>query len=146
MDITESTSSSPMTMLMTLTVTSSQAQRAGDDADQQDSGDDAVQRAAAAEDRHAAEQHGRDDLQLEAGRVVAAGAAEAQRVVDAGERRDGAGQHEQHELGALDVDAGEVRRLGVQPDVEDAAAERREVQQQREGDREHERTGSGSPG
>ena len=42
-DITEATRSSPMMMLMTLTVTLSQAQRAGDDADQQDAGDDAVQ-------------------------------------------------------------------------------------------------------
>ena len=39
--------------------------------------------------------------------------------VDAGERRDGAGQHEQQQLGAGHVDAGEARRLAVQPDVVD---------------------------
>ena len=44
----------------------------------------------AAEDRHAAEQDGGDDGQLEADGVVAAGGAVAQRPEDAGERGDDA--------------------------------------------------------
>ena len=99
-----------------------------------------MEAAPAAEDRDAAEQHGGDHLELEAGGVVAAGAAEAKRVVDAGERRDRAGEHEEPELRQRDVDAGEVRGLLVEPDLEDAAAEGREVQQPGEADQqEHER-------
>ena len=82
-------------MLMTLTVTSSRRRALEMTPISSDAGDDAVQRAAAAEDRDAAEQHRGDHLQLEAGGVVAAGAAEAQGVVDAGERRDHAGEHEE---------------------------------------------------
>ena len=52
-------------------------------------------------------------------------------------RRDHAGEHEEQELGARDVDAGEVRGLGVEADVVDAAAEGGEVQQHGEDDREH---------
>ena len=76
-----------MTMLMTLTVTPSSRSALEMTPISSDAGDDAVQRAAAAEDRDAAEQHRRDHLQLQPGGVVAAGAAEAQRAVDAGERR-----------------------------------------------------------
>ena len=95
MDTTESTSSSPMMMLMTLTVTLSRRRALEMTPISSDAGDDAVQRAAAAEDRDAAEQHGRDHLQLQPGGVVAAGAAEAQRVVDAGEAETDAGEHEE---------------------------------------------------
>ncbi len=110
-----------------------EAQRAGEHADQEDTGEDAVQAAAAAEDRDAAEEHGRDDLQLEPGRVVAAGAAEPECVVDAGE----GGDHSAQRRTAMNL----VRSTSTpvkcaasvfSPIVVDAAAERGEVQQQRE--------------
>ena len=131
-EITESTSSPPMTMLVMLVETFSRRRALDEDADEQHAGDDAVQRAAAAEDRDAAEQHRRDDLELVELRVVAAGAAVAQRVVDPGERGDRAGHDEQQELRPLDVDPGEAGGLVVEPDLVDPAPEGREVQQQRE--------------
>ena len=127
-----------MTMLMTLTVMLLQPQRAGEHADQQHAGDDAD---AASPRPPKIETPPSSTAAMTWSsrpvRVVAAGAAEAQREEDAGERRDRAGEDEEPELGARDVDAGEVRGLGVQADLVDAAAERREVQQQREDDGQH---------
>ena len=114
---------------------SGQAQGAAEGADEQHAGDDAVQGAAAAEDRDAAEQHGRDDLQLHAHRVVAARVAVQEREVDAREARDRAAQHEEDELRAADVDARELRGLLVQADRVQRSAERGEVQQHGEDDR-----------
>ena len=101
------TSSVPVMTLMTSEVTPARRSALAERADEEHAGDDAVQRAAAAEDRHPAEQHRRDDRQLHARRVVAAGAAVQQREVDAGEARDGAAEDEEDELRAPDVDAGE---------------------------------------
>ena len=109
-----------------------QAHGAREHAQQDHAGDHAVQGAAATEDGDAAEQDCRDHLELEPGGVVAAGAAVAQRVVDAGQRRHGAGEHEEDELRASHVDAGEVRGLVVEPDLEDALPNDEEVQQQHE--------------
>src|SRR3546814_14175493 len=64
-------------------------------------------------DLDSAQQDGRDDLELQAGGVVATGAAEAECVVDAGEGGHRARQDEQPQLGELDVDArSEERRVG----------------------------------
>ena len=57
--------------------------------------DDARDRAPAAEDVDAAEQHDRDDVERQAAADVGSGAGEAGGEDDAGERRDGPGQHEQ---------------------------------------------------
>src|SRR6478609_93365 len=67
-------------------------------ADQEHPGDHTDDLAAPAEDRDAAEEDRGDHLELEAGGVVPAGAGESQREVDPGERRDHAGEEEQHEL------------------------------------------------
>jgi hypothetical protein len=86
-DTTEPTRSRPVMMLMTFTVTPSSRSALGDDPDEQDPGEDAVQRPRPPKMETPPSRHGGDDLQLEARGVVAAGAAEAQGVVDAGQGR-----------------------------------------------------------
>src|SRR6478735_6895303 len=93
-----------------------QPQGAGDHADEQDSRDDAVELAAAAEDGAPAQQDRRDHLELETHGVVAARAGEPQREVDAREGGHHPGEQEERELRAPHRYAGELGGLGVQAD------------------------------
>src|SRR5262245_59340884 len=76
---------------------------------------DAENRALAAEDRDAAEQHNRDDVQLEPETVVLDGGRELEGVKDPRESADDAREHEQQELGPPDAKAGVERSVLVGP-------------------------------
>ena len=98
---------------------------------------DADDRPAAAEDRDPAEQHDRDDAQLEPEAVVLHGSREAEGVEDARERADEARHHEEDQLRPLDTDPGEPRGLLVRAHHEQRPPDRRGVQDDPEDDRKH---------
>lgn len=95
---------------------------------QEHAGDRAAEGAPAAVEVDAAQQHGRDDGQFEAGGVVVAGAGVVQRPEDAGEGRHQAGGREQDQLLPPDADAGEPRGLLAGADREQRPAEQGGVQ------------------
>ncbi len=136
--MTLSRSSTPVTMLRTWGSILRKRHRllqAGDDRRRQHDADD---RAAPAEDRHAAEEHDGHDRQLQAGAGVVTRRREAEGPQDAGERGDQPGEHVQLELDPLDADAGELRGLGLQSDGVDRAPDRRGVEHHPEHDRQDE--------
>ena len=92
--------------------------------------------ARAAENTDAAEQDDGDDIELEAGRHVAAHRAEPGGIEEPGQRRDHAGGGEQRHLHPLDPDARIAGRLEIVADDIDEPAERRAVQDDRDDDEE----------
>src|SRR5687767_5339918 len=67
--------------------------------------------------------HHRDDFQLIAGAAVGIGGGGADRADDAGKGRHHSGQHEQKDLGALDIDAPGARGIRVAAGRLDPVAE-----------------------
>ena len=89
---------------------------------------DADHRPRAAEDAHAAEQDDRDDVELEAGRQVAADRAEPRREQHAGKAREEARRGQQQHLVARHVQARVASDARAVADHEHPTAERRPVQ------------------
>ena len=101
-----------------------------------DGQNDADDRAAAAEDRDAAEQDDRHDEQLEPDAGVVASRREAERPEHARETTRHPGEDEQPELDPLDADAGVEGCFLVRADREDRAPQRRGMKDDAEDDRE----------
>src|SRR4051794_7765419 len=104
-------------------------ERRPDAGEQQRAERGAVDAARAAEDRHAADDDGRDDGELLAGAGVRVERAEARGVEDAGQPGERAARDERPEHAPRDADAGERRRLRVRADRVELAAHARTAHQ-----------------
>ncbi len=123
---TETTSSTPVTMIWDWAETLTQAHHVLQRAEQEHPGDGAAEGALAAVEVDAAEQHGGDDGQFEAGRVVVAGAGVVQGPEDAGERGEQRRSRRTcSSLSRLTRMPGEARGLLAGADGEQRAADRR---------------------
>src|SRR4051794_28430501 len=91
-------------------------ERRADAREQQRAERGAVDRARAAEDRHAADDHGGDDGQLLPGARGGVDGAEARRVQRAGQPGERAADDERAEHAAPDADAREHRGIGIRAD------------------------------
>ena len=96
--------------------------------------DDSENRAATTEDRDAAEQYDRDDVELDPDPGVVAGGCEAERPEHAGEPAQHPREDVQPELDPLDADPRKECRLLVCTDREDRTTERRRVENHGEDD------------
>src|SRR3954452_1156802 len=104
-------------------------ERRPDAGEQQRAERGAVDAARAAEDRHAADDDGRDDGELLDGAGVRVERAEARGVEDAGQPGERAARDERPEHAPRDADAGERRRLRVRADRVELAAHARTAHQ-----------------
>src|SRR5579884_77739 len=114
-----------------------QRQRIADRGDDEEGEDNADEAAAATEDVDAAEEHGRDHVELEAGRVVGAAARKPGREDDPGQCRKDARDDEEHQLDAIHPHRREKRGLLIVTDGVDLAAVAAEVKHDDEDDGEH---------